>query len=141
VTGREFPIGDVLSVTTGVLVSRQHIGGVYEVCDYMTGAANFTHQLPRVSAEITPAIHQQHPWLADISVPDWDMEGKSRDEVGEIVFAWLDSIEAEHGLTVTLEPLAAYVAQDPIEEACDMVGAEKVFVVDPAALAGGSGDA
>lgn len=116
------PLGDVLSVVTGRLVSRDHIGGVYRVCDFMTGEANFTHQLPRVSETIAPAIVAQHPWLAEIEVPQWSEPTK------ETVYAWLDSVEAEHGATVSLVPLAEYDAPNPIEELCDMVGPERVFV-------------
>lgn len=129
----DLPLGDVLSVTHDRLVSRDHIGGVYRVCDFMTGVANFTHQLPRVSEQVAPAILAQHPWLSTITVPDWDMDGLSKDEAKAVVYGWLDGVEAEHGATVRLMPLTDYDAPDAIEEACDIVGAENVYVFDPGA--------
>lgn len=118
----QIPLGDVLSVTTGCLVSRDHVGGVYRVCDHMTGVANFTHQLGRVGQEIAPAILAQHPNLASVVVPEWEDPSEAE------VYAWLDQQEAIHGTTVDLVPLSDYHALDPIEELCDRVGSEKVYV-------------
>lgn len=50
-TSKMIPLGDVLSVTQDALVSRSHIGGVYEILNFMTGDNLFTHQLPRAAAE------------------------------------------------------------------------------------------
>lgn len=99
---KDLPLGDVLSVTTGRLVSRDHIGGVYNVCDYMSGESNMTHQLPRVCEECRPVILRQHPELTDVRVPDWP------DPVtAEVVFAWLTEVEAEYGAMVALDPMDA----------------------------------
>lgn len=107
------PLGDVLSVTTGLLVSRDGMGGVYRVCDYMTGESNFTHQLPRVADECRPLILAQHPELADVEVPDF---GDAPD--ADAVFAWLSEMERQYGETVELSPLTAndHTSIDPIAE-------------------------
>ena len=62
---KDFHIGDILSVTTGRLVSQNHIGGVYEILNWMTGESLFTHQLPRVSREAEPVLLAMHPQLAE----------------------------------------------------------------------------
>ena len=127
---KQIPLGDVLSVTTGKLVSRDHIGGVYNVCDHMTGAANMTHQLGRVSKEITPEIYRQHPWLAGVECPPWNFTDADDAEARKAqIFGWLDIMERQHGAMVSLEPMPTYDAPNPIEELCDMVGSEKVYVV------------
>lgn len=36
---RDFELGDILSITTGALVSRRHIDGVYDILNWMTGDA------------------------------------------------------------------------------------------------------
>ena len=64
-----FHIGDILSILSGKLVSPNHIGGVYAICDWMTGQANMTHQLPRVSREIEPQLRHDFPDLAAADVP------------------------------------------------------------------------
>lgn len=129
------PLGDVLSVTTGRLVSRDGIGGVYRVCDHMTGTPNFTHQLPRVCDEIRPVIFEQAPWLGRIVVPDFPETATAEDWM-----TWLGQMELTHGATVALAPLAAYSAPNPIEELCDMVGPEKVYVFPASAPVGEAGE-
>lgn len=47
--GKRFHLGDVLSITTGHLLSPRHMEGVYEILNHMTGDQLFTHQLPRAS--------------------------------------------------------------------------------------------
>lgn len=111
---KAMPLGDVLSVTDGALVSRDHIDGVYRVLNFMTGDNLFTHQLPRAADECRPAILAQHPWLADIHPPEWDHDG----DIKVQVFGWLDEMEAAHGPTVLLTPLADvdHTRIDPITE-------------------------
>lgn len=66
---KKFHLGDILSVTTGKLVSPRHMDGVYEILDFMTGQNNFTHMLPTAADRCTPYLFDQFPQLADIDVP------------------------------------------------------------------------
>lgn len=66
---KEFHMGDILSILSGKLVSPDHIGGVYNICDWMTDRANMTHQLPRVSREIELQLREDFPDLAAVEVP------------------------------------------------------------------------
>jgi hypothetical protein len=121
-TSRLFPLADILSMTTGLLLSRRHMDGIYQICDWMTGESLMTHQLPRAADACGPALLDQHPQLrgieppADLDVPD--------------LMAWLANTEREHGEELPVTPLAAgtWQHQNPIEELCDMVGAERVIV-------------
>lgn len=108
---KRFHIGDILSVTTGRLVSRTHISGVYDILGWMTGEELMTHQLPRASDESEDFLRQQFPDLAAIEAPNGlDSEEK--------VLVWLASIEAQHGSYRDVEPLAAldHTHIDPILE-------------------------
>jgi hypothetical protein len=87
----QFALGDVLSITTDCLVSRDHIGGVYRILNYMTGDNLFTHQLPRAAEECKPALLAQHPRLAEVETPE-DFGG------AEGVYAWLAEQEARFGV-------------------------------------------
>ncbi len=117
-----FALGDVLSITTGRLVSRDHIAGVYRILDHMTGERLMTHQIPRAGRECKPHLLRQHPQLA--AVVDFTNEAH--------IWRWLDEQEATFGATLNVEPLpdGEHDVRDPLEEACDMVGSEKVFVVN-----------
>lgn len=53
---REFHLGDVLSITTGRLVSPSVMDGMYAICEHLAGEAVWTHQLPRVADEAKPAL-------------------------------------------------------------------------------------
>lgn len=44
---RNFHLGDILSVTTGCLLSPRRMEGVYDILNFMTADNLFTHQLGR----------------------------------------------------------------------------------------------
>jgi hypothetical protein len=110
-TTKDFHIGTILTITSGKLISPDHIGGVYEICDWMTGESNFTHQLPRVSREIEGPLREQHPDLAAVEVPggldSW-----------EKVHAFLESLYPTFGERVPVAPLDAedHTSIDPLAE-------------------------
>ena len=110
-----FALGDILSITTGRLVSRAHIDGVYRILNYMTGDSLYTHALPRASRECRPFLLAQHPQLADIVVPDFDGEGDAKKDA---VFAWLAEMERQYGDALPIEPMPTeeHTHIDPISE-------------------------
>ena len=63
-TTKTFHLGELLSVTTGVLMSPKGIGGVYDILNWMSSDDLFTHQLPRVCDECKPYLLKQFPRLA-----------------------------------------------------------------------------
>lgn len=119
--GREFPLADILSVTTERPLSRRHMDGLYDILGYMTGDSLMTHQLPRANDACKPVLLLQHPQLDGVVPP----EGIDAPDL----MAWLANAEREYGETLPVQPLAVWEHQNPIEELCDMVGPEKVFVV------------
>lgn len=49
-TTKTFHLGDILTITTGRLVSPRHMEGVYDILNWMTGEDLLvTHQIPRWS--------------------------------------------------------------------------------------------
>ena len=67
---KEFHLGDVLSVTTGRIVSINHMGGVYNVLRYIYSRPVFTHELPKLAEDVYDELIRQHPFLKDISGDD-----------------------------------------------------------------------
>ncbi len=111
-----FPVGDILSVMTGILVARDGIAAMYRLCDHMTGDTLMTHQLPRAAGECETSLREQFPDLAAVAMPDWsDVPRAGRQDA---VFGWLDRVEAEHGATREVAPLAAgdHTRIDPLAE-------------------------
>lgn len=117
---RIFPLADALTVTTGRLLCHDHMGGVYRILNYLTGDDLMTHQLPRAMDACTPAVLAQHPQLAGVEPPT-DIDAPD-------VAAWLAWAESEYGNEFPLVPIGDWEQRNPIEEACDMFGAERVYV-------------
>lgn len=120
---RTFPLADILSVTTDTLLSRRLMEGLHALLDYMTGDSLFTHQLIRAADACKPALLAQHPQLAHVAPP----QGVDQADL----IAWLANAEREHGEHLPVAPLDpdAWERRDPIEELCDRVGPERVFVL------------
>lgn len=111
--GKKFHIGDVLSVTTGRMVSPNHMGGIYGILNYMTGDNLFTHALPRASEECKPHIFALYPELKNV-----DSESFTKENWEE----WLTKQALTYGEWLEIEPILNHIHKDPIEELADMMG-------------------
>ena len=122
---RDLPLADVLSVTTGRLLSRDGMAGVYRALQYLTGDPIMTHQIPRALDACCPKVLEQHPQLLDVA-PGADAEGA---EIG----AWLTAQERRFGLTLPLAPIDGWEHRDPVAELVEMMGPERVIpvVIEP----------
>jgi hypothetical protein len=128
---KRFKLGDVLSITTGVLLSEDRMGGVYNILNFMTGDNLFTHALPRAADVCKPVLLNQFPQLVNVeSDPSWPKDGEAweviavADNCGELV----KTLAVTFGEWFDVEPLSEWVSRDPIAELIDMVGADKVVV-------------
>lgn len=122
---KQFPIGAVLSVITGRLVSEDGIGGVYEVLNWMTDESVYTHQLPRISREAEPVLLALHPTLAlavneaeQVDPDNW------RD--------WLATWTARYGSSIDVPKFdaASHERIDPISELAEQVHPDRIVVVE-----------
>jgi hypothetical protein len=120
-----FHVGDILSITTGRLVSPDHIGGVYRILNHLTADNLMTHQLPRAMDECEPYLRECFPDLA--AIPEPDLHGE------DDVRAWLRWIVSEYGETREVEamPDGVHEYRNPIAEAEEVVGKDRVIVVRP----------
>lgn len=118
---RMFDIGDVLSVTTGRLVSARGIEGVYDILGYMTRDNLLTHQLPRAQVACNPVLCAQYPDLPnEANVPELTPEAWQ---------GWLREQRDRFGDTLEVVPLAEWEHRDPVAELVAKKGAENVVVV------------
>lgn len=113
---KPFHLGDILSITTGRLVSPRHIEGVYDILGWMTGESLMTHQLPRAAGECEGPLRAQHPDLIAIAVPDFP--GGDMESVKRFYERWLAEQVAICGETREVAPLAAgdHTSIDPLAE-------------------------
>lgn len=68
---KEFSTLDVVTVTSGVLISARLLDAVYDVCGWMLDDTLMTHQLSAASRVVEPYIIGQHPWVASLRVPGY----------------------------------------------------------------------
>jgi hypothetical protein len=135
---RTFHLGDILSVTTGWLVSPRHMDGIYDILNYMTGDNLFINQLSRAVDECAPMLLAQHPDLAGVPVPDSFGVG-DEDSAKVAVDRWLAEQVAIYGETLAVAPLAAedHTYIDPTTELRAMMRPDAKIIV----VAGDEGDA
>lgn len=139
-----FHISDVLSVTTGRLVSSRHMDGIYDILNFLTGDNLFTHQLPRAMRECEPWLRSQFPGLMEDSpiivklLPVLDAKisnaDKRKDRIQAACERWVKMVQTEASLPEML-PVYEMGAEmhthiDPIEEAQAMVGDKRVIALD-----------
>lgn len=120
--GKLFHLGDILSITTGVLVSKRLIGGVYDILNFMTADNLFTHQLPRAADECRPALLEQLPQLATVTGEDITPENFQ---------AWLEDRCAEFGEELLVKPLPEHAHEfiDPMSELAEKVHPDKIVAI------------
>lgn len=123
-TTKDFHIGDILSITTGRLVSPRHIEGVYDILNWMTGESVYTHQIPRISLEAAPVLLAAHPSLAEaetdaeaVNVQNWQN--------------FLAKMVARYGekLPVPKMTAAQHESIDPMSELVEKVHPDRIIAV------------
>lgn len=120
---RNFHLGDILSITTRRLVSPRHMGGIYDILNYMSGDELFTHQLPRVMMEARPVLLAAHPQLSSV---DEDAE-----ITAENVEAWLAAQIALFGETLPVPKLNQdqHERIDPMSELAEKIHPSRIITV------------
>lgn len=118
---KSFHLGDILSITTGRLVSPTLMDGVYAILNHMTGESLFTHALIRASRVCKPVLLEQHPDLAAV-----DAESVT----GENWTHWLAEQVQRFGERRDVVALQSYESKDPITELIEMgVPEERIITV------------
>lgn len=110
---RDFPTADVLSVTTGKILSSRRMDGLCDLITWLMHEKPFPRfmnqatirRLLTATAKARDLLIWQHPWLIDTQPP----VGIDNSDLMD----WLLAVEARRGETVAVvreEPLAGLVA-------------------------------
>jgi hypothetical protein len=67
-TSRLFPLEDILSITTGMLLSLQETDGMRALLNYMTQTDLADHQLPEAADVCRPVLVNCYPALSETSL-------------------------------------------------------------------------
>lgn len=120
---RMFDLGDVLTVSSGRLLSERGMDGLYDILHFMTGAPVFTHQIPRVLPIAKIAMLEQHPQLRDLDRETVISRANFK--------LWLSAQRRIFGDQLLVAPLVHLTRIDPVVEAELLFGKERVLTVNP----------
>lgn len=137
---KKYHISDLLTVTTGRLVSNRHMDGIYDILGHLSGEDGlFTHQLLRVMKEVEPWLEAQFPTLmkdsdfmvGELARLDNTLEERPNDPAN--IAEWVESVRVNAGLPEWIPVYAMsedmHTRIDPIAEAKAMFGDDRVAVV------------
>ena len=126
---RLFHISDVLTVTTGRMLSTRGIDGVYDILNFMTHDNLFTHQLPRAMDECRPYLLRQYPALNDIDMREIDAlttQSIAATTLKDLLDKWVEEQSQRLDIPIMLNveqiPSNAHEIKGPIEEFIEMRG-------------------
>ena len=136
---KNFHISDVLSITTGRLVSSRHIEGVYDILGWMSGESLMTHQLPRVGEEAEPVLSEKYPHLSKEAMASDLLEldrllleaNRDQEKSAAAVRSWVDAIAAKFGLDFAVPKLNEdqHERIDPHSELAEKIHPDRIITV------------
>lgn len=124
---KQFHIGDIISITSGIMVSPRKIEGVYDILGWMTGEQLFTHQLIRASGQCEPVLKELYPAIAAIKMPNFDHLPENDRRNAWIT--WLGQQVDLFGETLPVPKLTVHTPVDPIQELVDMTSEQQKIIV------------
>lgn len=121
---KDFHVGDVLTITTGIMLSPRNIEGVYDILGWMTDEQLYTHQLPRVADEAKPVLLAAFPQLASAQAIAHTVNPSNFERA-------LDEFVRRYGEVLPVPKFAKgqHIAIGPVQELTGIPGPDKVIVV------------
>lgn len=120
----KFATADVLGTSTGRLLGD--IGGIYKVVSFLIGRDAFTHDLAFYGRQASAALKAARP---DLPVRE-DAEHVNGDNYRDFLAGWEKKLGTEIDLPDSLRDCLAD-EKDAKETLTEMVGPERIIVVDP----------
>lgn len=130
---KQFDLGDVLSITTGRLVSARHIDGVFDILNWMTRDNLFTIQLPRARDECRPWLLRWFPDLMGIDCDELGLPGCIERDGPENGCAWfIREVSKLRGLPMQMDipriPQHDHERKDPCDELVAIRGTDEGII-------------
>lgn len=125
---KRFHLGDILSITTGHLLSPRDIRGISEILEFMTGHRLARYQLPRASEICRPELLLQLPQLKSdemksaIAEIGQILNHSPEYQLDKLTHEWLSQCTSKLGeaLEVTPLPQGKYQAMSPDQERMEL---------------------
>lgn len=104
---RRFHITDILSITTGRLVSSRGTEGVNDILEYMTGTPIFEHQVSKARETCAPVLLAEYPYLAEVNC-----QGVDEDNFAERMIIWINLFGEHLSVPKLSDSLPDFAAHD-----------------------------
>jgi len=99
---RSFHVGEIISVTSGLLLPPNGMSGVHALISFMVGHDCFDYMLAEYREPCMNALLEQHPQIAELeSMDDVGAGGLSSDKIA----GWLQKQVDKFGERLEVEPL------------------------------------
>lgn len=103
---KEFDLGDVLSVTTGTLLSSRGLDGVCDLLSFMTGKDPLPpHLMIGVAFECRKHIAQIYAQLPEVAPMYFQLFPDSK-QLEQAHRRWVDARKVDYGDTLLISPLS-----------------------------------
>lgn len=118
---REFPLGVVLTATTGKMLCEEGFGAFHEFAEFLTGGPVWSHEFAsrELSDLLKRDVLRQHPHLPTTA------------EVTRESFpAWITEARRTYGDTVAITPIPDYGrTKGPLETLAEIAGDKPIIAV------------
>lgn len=103
---RQFHLGDIISVYTGIMVSRSRMDGVFEFLNHMSGERLSLQQLADVKDLAKPELEKQFSWLKDAAAQvEADFAAGIVGTTQDSTNSYVDGIAQHYGAHHSVKPL------------------------------------
>lgn len=93
----DFPLGDVLSLYTGKILSPRGVAGIHRLLNFLYGQELYDFQLSEKGDEALPWITEQYPDFATLKFENTEQPAYWAE--------WLDDQISRFGMTVIIRPI------------------------------------
>ena len=140
-TTKKFPLCDVLTVTTGRLLTKRKgpndngISSLYALLAWMTDDEPFTHQLGRFAEECKPHLLRWFPDLAQAEDALLRLDSALNrikgmpDSTEDIISAWMESLGLPDTFDIPRIPKDDHTVKDGYDELVEMRGTDENIIV------------
>ena len=96
-TTKQFHISDVLSVSTGALVSNRRMDGIYDIMGHIVGDDGISTIGLAANADVAKKfLEEKMPWVKEVQFPKM-AEGLTSEERGQFVDRFVKEATAKYG--------------------------------------------
>lgn len=114
---KNFSLADILSITTGKILSKNGMDGIYDILNHMTDSSLSTMEIPKAADKAIPILNQLFPQFSQQSLQqDIDKlsqkinSSSNNEERKKIIENWISFLEEKHGSSFSVPQIQDVVS-------------------------------